>query len=70
MVVSDTFNPYTFHESGTVQTTTRFDGDYDINRQGNYYYAINLKNDTVYSNKFYGNENRVKYNDGFFFGIN
>ena len=26
MVTSDTFNPYTYYETGEVQITTRFDG--------------------------------------------
>ena len=36
MLVADTFNPYTYHETGYVQSSTRFDGDYLISPKGFY----------------------------------
>ena len=36
MMVADTFNPYIYYDSGFVQTTTRFDGQYYIDSDGYY----------------------------------
>lgn len=68
MLVSDTFNPYSYHETGQVQTTSRFEGDYTIDSDGYYTNVITLKSDVYFYNYFYTNINNVKYNDGFMFG--
>ena len=36
MLLSHTFNPYSFYEDGMIQTSTRFDGEYFIDTLGNY----------------------------------
>ena len=69
MMVSDTFNPYSFYETGSVQSTTRFAGEYLINEMGNYVNAVTLNNATWVQSHFYANENKVRYNDGVFIGL-
>ena len=70
MMVSQTFNPYRFKETGKIQTTTRYDGDYWINDKGNYNYWVTLKNDTFSAATYYANMKAVTYSDGFLFGLN
>ena len=47
MLVSDTFNPKIYHEKGFIQTTSRFDGEYQIGPNGNYINRVQL-NDYSY----------------------
>ena len=71
MMVSDTFNPYTYHETGTVQQTTRYDGGtYSITAIGNYVNEVSLSSETLTTSTFYTNLNKVMYNDGFLLGMN
>ena len=44
MTISDTFNPYTYYETGQMQTTTRFDGQYWLSSKANYIYQNQLNN--------------------------
>ena len=55
MMVADTFNPYIYHDSGLVQTTTRFDGEYFITPDGTYINQATLKNDSWIQYRFYTN---------------
>ena len=55
MMISQTFNPYTYYEQGTIQTTTRVDGSYFINYEGNYEDTVVLRPDTQKSIFFYAN---------------
>ena len=36
MLISDNFNPYTYYDTGYVDVTTRFDGQYSVDGLGNY----------------------------------
>ena len=48
MMISEVFNPYIYHETGDVQVTTRYDGQYWVDLSGNYYYYTeNLASDQV-----------------------
>ena len=55
MLVSDTFNPYIYHKTGQVQSTTRFSGEYSINKNGRYEDKVNLKSDSRLVDYFYVN---------------
>ena len=70
MMISDTFNPYKYYNTGEVQTSTRFDGRYTIGPEGNYLNAVTLESNAILYSAYYANINKVKYNDGFFFGLN
>ena len=46
-MISDSFNPYTYHETGSVKVSTRYDGEYSVDENGNYYYFTpNLNSET------------------------
>ena len=45
MMISDSFNPYQYYDTGDVQTTTRFDGQFYIDTEGNYINSVQLKRD-------------------------
>ena len=70
-MISERFNPYFFQKTGSVQVTTRYDGAYNVDSSGNYYYETPyLNSDTYYNANFFANRNLIKYSDGFFFGLN
>ena len=46
LMISHTFNPYTYRETGSVQVSTRFEGQFEVTTDGQYYYrSPNLDKD-------------------------
>ena len=59
MMVSETFNPYTYFETGEVQVSTKYDGSYSIDQNGNYFNDVALVSDTQIEQTYYTNRNLV-----------
>ena len=56
MMISESFNPYTFQETGSVPVTTRYDGAYNVDSSGNYYYETPYLDSEIYFNaNFFAN---------------
>ena len=56
MLLSQSFNPYTYYETGQAEISTQVDSPYMLSRFGNYYDVQQLQKDYLFNSYYYANQ--------------